>query len=140
MAKPHTCIPNNLKWYREQRGYSLKDVVAMFGHTYTSSVSTWETGAVVPGLFNAFKLSRLYRTSSTDLFEDLYKMAVAEIDTSKEEFCPRKNNLLDAFKLSILQRTSLTDLFEDLYDTATKEMDAAETEFLARNNKPHFSN
>ncbi|OQP67866.1 helix-turn-helix domain-containing protein [Niastella populi] len=139
MAKPRTGIANNLKWYRESYGYSLKDVAELLGHTSTSSISNWETGNVIPNLFTAFKLSRLCRTSSAHLFEDLYKLAIIETDASKTEFIPRKNNLFDAFKLSRLQKTMPEDLFEELYKQAVAETDAAEKEFLARKNKPHFT-
>lgn len=138
MAKPTTGLANNLKWYRESHGYSPKDVAEMLGHTCTSSISNWETGNVVPSLFIAFKLSRLYRTSPTDLFEDLYKLAVTDLDDNTE-FRPRKNNLFDAFKLSRLHKTTLEHLFEEIYKRAVAEMDAAEKEFLTRKNKPHFT-
>ncbi|WP_081163644.1 helix-turn-helix domain-containing protein, partial [Niastella populi] len=59
MAKPKRDIANNLKWYRESFGYSLKDVADMLGYTSISSISNWETGTVIPNLFTAFKLSRL---------------------------------------------------------------------------------
>ncbi|WP_207625686.1 hypothetical protein, partial [Niastella populi] len=87
----------------------------------------------------AFKLSRLCRTTSAHLFEDLYKLAVAEIDSSEAEFVPRKNNLFDAFKLSRLHRIMPEDLFEESYKQVVAEIDAAEKEFLARKNKPHFT-
>ena len=50
----------------------------MLGLSDTSTLSKWECGAVMPGMVQVFRLSRIYRTLPHELFSDLWHQVDTE--------------------------------------------------------------
>jgi len=65
-------FPNKLKFFRRCSGYSQKKVARLLGHADTSSLSRWESGIVMPGIEQVFRLARIYHTHPHELFGSLW--------------------------------------------------------------------
>jgi len=65
-------IPNKLRSLRRCNGYSRKKVARFLGLADTSTLSRWESGVILPGTIQAFKLARLYHTLPHELFNELW--------------------------------------------------------------------
>ncbi len=62
-------LPNNLRRYRKMHGYSQKAVARKIGLSSHVPLSEWESGKSFPNLTNLFKLSIIYATVPTALYE-----------------------------------------------------------------------
>ncbi|MBL7738905.1 MAG: helix-turn-helix transcriptional regulator [Chitinophagaceae bacterium] len=71
-------FPNNLRSYRHCQGYSQKKVARMLGLSDTSTLSRWETGAVMPRMVQIFRLARLYQVLPHQLYDDLWLHSATE--------------------------------------------------------------
>ncbi len=71
-------IPNKLKKYRRQSGYSQKKVARILGFADTSTLSRWEHGITFPGIVQVFRLARLYHTQPEQMFDELWESITSE--------------------------------------------------------------
>jgi len=72
-------IPNKLRKCRIARGIKPELAAEILGFKRTSKISSWETGATMPTLVNAFKLAGLYHVMVDELFFDLMHETRKEI-------------------------------------------------------------
>ena len=79
-------IPNRLRWYRELKGLSQKDVAVILRLNTTCMISVWENDIVRPGVDWILKLSHLYSTVVEELFCDLSDLHRENIKTSVAQF------------------------------------------------------
>lgn len=63
-------VPNRLRMYRRLLGLTQKEVGEQLGID-PDWLSRWESGIVLPNLVSALHLSRLYRTTVDELFDEL---------------------------------------------------------------------
>lgn len=61
-------IGENLKRYRNERGYTQTDIAVYLDSTKTT-VATWEQGRGVPDIETAYRLMKYYSLSIEDLFK-----------------------------------------------------------------------
>jgi transcriptional regulator with XRE-family HTH domain len=66
-------FPNRLKEYRRLAGLSQKKVARMLGYCDTSILSRWEHGIAIPGIVQAFRLSRIYNILPHELYGEVWK-------------------------------------------------------------------
>ena len=73
MERVHRIFPNNLRLHRKTCGYTQRQVAALLGLHDAVPVSMWEKGAMLPNTANLIKLSVLYQTLPTKLYEKLFQ-------------------------------------------------------------------
>ena len=71
MGKEREHVPNKLRWYRELKDLSQKDVAVILQLKNSCMISEWENDVVRPNLDYVLKLSHLYSTLPGELFCDL---------------------------------------------------------------------
>lgn len=81
-------IPNNLKFYRRNRGLKQTDVAQILGVRNASMISRWEKGLAIPNTVNTFRLGLIYRISTDALYAE-YRLKL------KEEIRPREEYLIN---------------------------------------------
>lgn len=62
---------NGLRERRKDLGLSQQAVARALGLKDNTLISRWESGASLPSLPSAFRLSKIYRTPVDDLFRNL---------------------------------------------------------------------
>ncbi len=79
-------LPERLKHFREQKGYSLRDVATLIKKS-PSQVSFWERGLNPPNCMDLFKLCLIYNISLGDLFPEInqnHKLKREELELIKK--------------------------------------------------------
>ena len=79
MGKKRAFVPNKLKWYREQAGYTQKDVANILKINTPTMISSWELDLARPGLEYVLKLMHLYHTLPSELFAELSDQYYEEV-------------------------------------------------------------
>ena len=74
-------------------GYSQREAAKLLGIS-PSRLSQWEKGEKMPNVQNLLKLSILYHTLPDQLYFDLRKSLVAEINKKVEKIVSKKKSLL----------------------------------------------
>lgn len=74
---------NRLWFYRQQLGYSQKQVAALLGHKSSARVSNYERGTRLPGLAMALKLSLILQTPLAQLYPHLNAQLKREIEQNR---------------------------------------------------------
>jgi transcriptional regulator with XRE-family HTH domain len=82
MKKQNSPQPNNLFMLRHIRGLELKQVASMLQQRSTSQLSSYESGAAVPGLRNYLKLMLIYDATPKDMLPGLIEACRSEIEES----------------------------------------------------------
>ena len=83
-------IPNKLRKCRIAREIKPELAAEILGFKRTSKISSWETGASMPTLVNAFKLAGLYHVMVDELFFDLMHETRKEITAKAGEVYSRR--------------------------------------------------
>lgn len=60
----------------------------MLGLADTSTLSRWETGAVLPSIVYVFRLARMYKTLPHELYDDLWRKLEDEASLLAQETEP----------------------------------------------------
>lgn len=79
-------LPERLKYFREEKGLSLREVALRINKS-PSQVSFWERGLNPPNCMDLFKLCLLYNISLVDLFPESrneFKLNRQEINLLKK--------------------------------------------------------
>jgi transcriptional regulator with XRE-family HTH domain len=66
-------LPNDLRRLRLRRGFSQKEVAAIFGLKSAAIISRWEAGSCLPESLNLLSLAILYRTTTEGLLFDFMR-------------------------------------------------------------------
>ena len=102
-------LPERLKYYRMQKGLSLRDVAEKINKS-PSQVSFWERGINPPSCMDLFRLCLIYNISLADLFPGIkneYKPSQNEIELLKKYRAADKEVKITILK--ILEYTSQID-------------------------------
>lgn len=89
---------NHLKRYRRMAGYSQKEIAFLFGFTYTTAISKWEKGYILPNMKHLFMLSQLYNAFPNDLYPELWE-ATKNTVIEKKKSLPKKKKTVQYFYL-----------------------------------------
>ncbi len=84
-------IHNSLKKYRRIAGYSQKEVAFLLGFTYTTTISKWEKGLMLPSIEHLFTLSQLYNVLPHELYPDIWGSLKREVAQKKLSVPSKKN-------------------------------------------------
>jgi transcriptional regulator with XRE-family HTH domain len=79
-------IPNDIRRYRKQRRLRLRDVARLVGIRVEHHVSHWESGARVPTLDSALRLSAALRCPVEVLFSDHFRKIREEVITRQSKY------------------------------------------------------
>ena len=102
-------LPERLKYYRIQKGLSLRDV-AMKINKSPSQVSFWERGINPPSCMDLFRLCLIYNIALADLFPGIkkdYKPCSQEVEMLKKYRAAEEEVRITILK--ILEYTSKID-------------------------------
>ena len=69
----YTYRNNQLKKYREQKGYTQKEVALRLGLKTEQPIANWEEGKSTPRFLNLMRLSLIYRTGPEKLYPDFFE-------------------------------------------------------------------
>jgi len=89
----HKRLPNLLRRYRRTRGLTQRDVAKLLGLRTSSRISKWESGACLPSLANAFRLSVVYRVLADALFVDLLRSLRKDINEREKKLSGGKETV-----------------------------------------------
>ena len=70
---------NTLRYFREHRRLTQKQVAKLLGHRDRSMISRYERGLLVPPLYVAFKLTILYRVPLQEIFKNDFESAEQDL-------------------------------------------------------------
>ena len=71
----HVPIPNKLRYYREQKGYTQEEVDRLLNLKYKSEVCRWEKGKCVPSIMKLLELSLIYTTPIEAFYSHIHREA-----------------------------------------------------------------
>jgi len=81
----YTCtFQNNLKKYRQQRGYQRAEAAARIGLPRVRALSQWEKGVKMPDVISLFKLCIIYEASPLELYRDVMHRLNAYLNEDSE--------------------------------------------------------
>jgi len=78
-ANNNARFKNNIRAFRQKRGYSQKYLARLLGHKDPAQIYHWEKGIKIPSVKNAIRLAIALRTLIKCLFFDYFKSAVEEL-------------------------------------------------------------
>lgn len=82
----HAKIPNQIRRYRKQRHFKLKDVALLMGLKSQANLSHLESGRKKASLITALKLSAVLKCPVEFLYPDLFNSIRKEVLERKQKF------------------------------------------------------
>jgi len=82
----HVKIPNQIRRYRKQRHFKLKDVALLMGLKSQSNLSHLESGRKLASLVTALKLSAVLKCPVEFLYSDIFNSIRKEVLERKQKF------------------------------------------------------
>lgn len=73
---------NHLRTQRNELNIRQQDVADKLGFCTTDRISHWEKGQAMPNIINLFRLAAIYNIPPHELYPELYKSIVSEIQQS----------------------------------------------------------
>jgi transcriptional regulator with XRE-family HTH domain len=86
---------NRLREVREALRLKQTDVARKLGLTSSDRISHWEKGLALPGLLNLFKLSAIYGLSPEQLYPELYRSIIVNIQSGSNPSLVQAKTSLD---------------------------------------------
>jgi len=86
MGKKRTHVPNKLKLYREQAGYTQRDIAGILEFKTSNIVSSWENDLSRPSLEYVLKLQHLYHTLPGELFAELNERYREDVEVALKRY------------------------------------------------------
>lgn len=81
-------IINRIGFYRRRMRLSQRRVAVLLDHRDSTTLSSYESGTVMPPLLMAFRLAIILRIPAEFLFPDLYNSLREEIRSEEERMPP----------------------------------------------------
>lgn len=85
---------NNLKRYRRIAGFSQAEIAVILGVGYTTTISKWERGFLLPNISQLFTLSILYNTTPQELYYTIWQQQMQTIGMMKSRELLEKKQVI----------------------------------------------
>ncbi len=87
-------IRNNLRRYRRIAGFSQAEIAVILGVGYTTTISKWERGILLPNISQLFTLAILYNTTPQELYYSIWQQQQQIIGIIKSRELLKKKQTL----------------------------------------------